>query len=133
MWPLFLFLACVPSATQCPERMKWKEERPLDGHRAGWCEGASGARNGMFREWNEGGRLVVDGYFWRNQRSGWWRRWRDDGTLAEEVPYTSGKVHGPSRTFDESGALRIEQWHDHGEKAEGAPPSPMDAGDPTTL
>jgi antitoxin component YwqK of YwqJK toxin-antitoxin module len=129
MW-LWLIVACSEGRPICPERMKWKEHVPLQGHRAGWCEGASGAKNGPYREWNPAGLRVVDGYYWRNQRSGWWSRWRDDGTLSEQTPYTAGKIHGPHRLYDDVGALVSERWHDHGEVHEGPLPSAFDGPPP---
>lgn len=123
-----LWLACAAELPVCPERMKWKESVPLDGHRTGWCEGASGARNGPYLEWNEDGRLVVSGFYWRNQRSGWWRRWRDDGSLSEETPYTAGKAHGPVRTYDASGEHATERWHDRGDPVDGPLPSVLVSG-----
>lgn len=92
-----------------------------------WCEGSTGARNGLFRTYHANGRLSVDGWYWRNQKNGNWMRYRADGTLEEAVDWYKGKMHGRQIVYGPDGHTVVEEvgWREGDRLAPGeTPPDP---------
>ncbi len=122
MW--WWFAACESAVPECPKYMTWHVAVPVHGGRTTWCEGTTGARNGLFIQYHANGQMSVDGWFWRNQRNGNWKRYRADGTLEEAVDWYKGKRHGTQLVYGSDGRTVVETigWREGARLSPGETP-----------
>tara|TARA_Y100000739_G_scaffold52607_1_gene42017 strand:+ start:482 stop:1387 length:906 start_codon:yes stop_codon:yes gene_type:complete len=87
-----------------------------------------GKPNGLCREWNEDGQLLLLGYKKDGKFEGLQEIWNENGQLELETNYKNGVYHGLLKWWHENGQLKMEANYIEGKLADGVSKTWYDNG-----
>jgi antitoxin component YwqK of YwqJK toxin-antitoxin module len=65
-------------------------------------------KNGLYRQYNKNGKLVLELFFVNDMREGISRKWDDNGNLRSIIEYHNNKKNGTQKIYDENSCIVAE-------------------------